>query len=63
VRQVSQARILRLYGGLVGEEPITLEQIGARLGITRERVRQIREKALGRLRHVSRARPLESFRG
>ena len=38
-------------------------QIGSLLGITRERVRQIKEKALSRLRHVSRARALESYLG
>jgi RNA polymerase primary sigma factor len=58
-----EAKILRLYFGLDSEEPMTLEQIGALLGITRERVRQIKEKALSRLRHVSRARALESFLG
>ena len=58
-----EAKILRLYFGLDGEEAMTLEQIGALLGITRERVRQIKEKALSRLRHVSRARALESFLG
>jgi len=58
-----EAKILRLYFGLDGEEPMTLEQIGALLGITRERVRQIKEKALSRLRHVTRARALESFLG
>jgi len=56
-----EARILRLYFGLEGPEPMTLEEIGTLLGITRERVRQIKEKALSRLRHVSRARSLESF--
>ena len=56
-----EARILRLYFGLGDEDPRTLEEIGALLGITRERVRQIKEKALARLRHVSRARALESF--
>jgi RNA polymerase primary sigma factor len=58
-----EAKILRLYFGLDGEDPMTLEQIGALLGITRERVRQIKEKALSRLRHVSRAKALESFLG
>lgn len=58
-----EARILQLYFGLHGEDPMTLEQIGVVLGITRERVRQIKEKALSRLRHVSRARALESFLG
>jgi RNA polymerase primary sigma factor len=58
-----EAKILRLYFGLDGSEAMTLEEIGALLGITRERVRQIKEKALARLRHVSRARALESFLG
>jgi len=56
-----EAKILRLYFGLDEQEPMTLEEIGTLLGITRERVRQIKEKALGRLRHASRARFLESF--
>ena len=58
-----EAKILRLYFGLDGSEPMTLEQIGTVLNITRERVRQIKEKALSRLRHVSRARALESYLG
>ncbi len=57
-----EAKILRLYFGLDDQEPMTLEEIGAILGITRERVRQIKEKALLRLRHASRARFLETFR-
>ncbi|MGI9626586.1 MAG: sigma-70 family RNA polymerase sigma factor [Longimicrobiales bacterium] len=56
-----EAKILRLYYGLEGDDPMTLEQIGSILGVTRERVRQIKEKALGRLRHASRARFLETF--
>ncbi len=56
-----EAKILRLYFGLDSPEPMTLEEIGSLLGITRERVRQIKEKALSRLRHVSRSRALESF--
>ncbi len=56
-----EAKILRLYFGLDEKEPMTLEEIGTMLGITRERVRQIKEKALSRLRHVSRAKTLESF--
>ncbi|HVZ48443.1 MAG TPA: RNA polymerase sigma factor RpoD/SigA [Gemmatimonadaceae bacterium] len=58
-----EAKILRLYFGLDGQDPKTLEEIGAALNITRERVRQIKEKALSRLRHVSRARALESYLG
>ena len=56
-----EAKILRLYFGLDDQEPMTLEEIGSLLGITRERVRQIKEKALLRLRHASRARFLETF--
>lgn len=56
-----EARILKLYYGLDGKEPMTLEEIGSILGITRERVRQIKEKAISRLRHISRSRALESF--
>ncbi len=58
-----EARIIKLYFGLDGSEPMTLEEIGAMMGITRERVRQIKETALSRLRHVSRARALESYLG
>jgi RNA polymerase primary sigma factor len=56
-----EAKILKLYYGLDNQEAMTLEEIGSVLGITRERVRQIKEKALSRLRHVSRARALQSF--
>ena len=56
-----EAKVLRLYFGLDGPEPLTLEEIGALLGITRERVRQIKEKALQRLRHAGQAQALESF--
>ncbi|TVP75276.1 MAG: sigma-70 family RNA polymerase sigma factor [Gemmatimonadales bacterium] len=56
-----QAKVLRLYYGLDDLEPMTLEEIGDQLGVTRERVRQIREQALERLRHATRARYLEAF--
>ena len=57
-----EAKVLRLYFGLEdGRDPMTLEEIGSLLGITRERVRQIKEKALVRLRHASRSRFLETF--
>ncbi|OGF97234.1 MAG: RNA polymerase subunit sigma [Candidatus Glassbacteria bacterium RBG_16_58_8] len=56
-----EARILRMYFGLTDEKPMTLEEIGKVMGITRERVRQIKERAIERLRHVSRARALISF--
>jgi RNA polymerase primary sigma factor len=58
-----ESKILRLYFGLDGQDPMTLEDIGTLLGITRERVRQIKEKALLKLRHNSRRRALESFLG
>lgn len=50
-----EKRILRLYFGLDGRNPITLEAIGAELGITRERVRQLKERALDKLRDPSRS--------
>jgi RNA polymerase primary sigma factor len=56
-----EAKVLRLYFGLDDQEPMTLEEIGSLMGITRERVRQIKEKALIRLRHASRARFLETY--
>jgi RNA polymerase primary sigma factor len=58
-----EVRILRLYFGLDSPEPLTLEEIGEMLGITRERVRQIKEKALVRLRHAGEAHALEAFLG
>jgi RNA polymerase primary sigma factor len=58
-----EALILRLYYGLDGEDSLTLEEIGARLGVTRERIRQLKERGLARLRHASRARDLETFLG
>jgi RNA polymerase primary sigma factor len=56
-----EAEILRLYFGLGHEHPLTLEEIGERFNLTRERIRQIKEKALRRLRHVSRSRALRAF--
>lgn len=56
-----EAKIIKLYYGIDGAEPMTLDQIGGILGITRERVRQIKERALSRLRHASRARKLEPY--
>lgn len=53
--------ILTLYFGLGGEEPMTLEDIGKRLRLTRERIRQIKEKAIQRLRHSTRAKYLQGY--
>lgn len=53
--------ILSLYFGLGGDEPMTLEDIGKRLKLTRERIRQIKEKAIQRLRHSTRAKFLQGY--
>jgi RNA polymerase primary sigma factor len=58
-----EAPVLRMYFGLDGTEPMTLESIGELFGITRERVRQIKEKGLGRLRRSAQAKVLASFCG
>jgi RNA polymerase primary sigma factor len=56
-----EAEIVRLYFGLGQEHPMTLEDIGERFNLTRERIRQIKEKALKRLRHASRSSALRKF--
>jgi RNA polymerase primary sigma factor len=56
-----ERQILSLYFGLAGEDPLTLEEIGQKLGLTRERIRQIKEKAISRLRHSSRAKYLQGY--
>jgi RNA polymerase primary sigma factor len=58
-----EARILKLYYGLDGEKPHTLEEIGVMFKLTRERVRQIKEKALIKLRHSSRSHTLLQYLG
>jgi len=55
--------VIRLYFGLNGEHPMTLEEIGERFDLTRERVRQIKEKAIRRLKHTSRSRILKGYLG
>ena len=55
--------VVRLYFGLSGMQPMTLEEIGERFDLTRERVRQIKEKAIRRLKHTSRSRMLKSYLG
>ncbi len=54
--------IIKLSFG-IGTEPISLEEVGERYGLTRERVRQIREKALKKLRNTSRSKILKAFLG
>lgn len=56
-----ESKILKLYFGLDGEKPHTLEEVGAIFKVTRERVRQIKEKALKKLRHGSRSNALRSY--
>ena len=58
-----EAEIIKLYFGLDGDRPLTLEEIGEHFQLTRERVRQIKEKALRRLRHRSRLEPLRKYLG
>ncbi|MBN2289783.1 MAG: RNA polymerase sigma factor RpoD/SigA [Candidatus Glassbacteria bacterium] len=56
-----EAKILRFYYGLDNTEPMTLEEIGKEFGVTRERVRQIKEKAIKQLRQSNRNKALETF--
>ena len=53
--------VIRRYFGLDGNEALTLDRIGSLIGVTRERVRQIKESALSKLRHTSRAQVLETL--
>ncbi len=55
------AKVLTLYYGLRGEREHTLEEIGNLLGVTRERIRQLRDRALRRLKDGARGEALESF--
>ena len=56
-----EVRILQLRFGLVDGYNYTLEEVGRKFGVTRERVRQIESQALGRLRHPSRSRKLRDY--
>lgn len=58
-----EAEVVKLYFGLGREHPLTLEEIGELFNLTRERVRQIKEKAIARLRHASRSKSLRPFLG
>lgn len=55
--------VVRLYFGLGGQHPMTLEEIGEKFDLTRERVRQIKEKAIRRLKHTSRSKILKTYLG
>ncbi|VXD21317.1 RNA polymerase sigma factor RpoD/SigA [Marinoscillum sp. 108] len=58
-----EADVVAFYFGLNEQHALTLEEIGERFNLTRERVRQIKEKAIRRLRHASRSRSLKTFLG
>ena len=58
-----EADVITLYFGLNGEHSMTLEEIGEKFNLTRERVRQIKEKAIRRLRHTSRSKTLKPYLG
>ena len=58
-----EADLVRLYFGLNGKHPMTLEEIGETFDLTRERVRQIKEKAIKRLKHNTRSKILKSYLG
>ncbi|MEO7990368.1 MAG: RNA polymerase sigma factor RpoD/SigA [Chryseolinea sp.] len=55
--------VITFYFGLNGEHAMTLEEIGEKFNLTRERVRQIKEKAIRRLRHTSRSKALKPYLG
>jgi len=61
--QGREADVIRLYFGLNGNQPHTLEEIGQKFDLTRERVRQIKEKAIRRMKHTSRSTVLKAYLG
>ena len=58
-----EAKVLKLYFGLGMKHPFTLEEIGEELSLTRERVRQIKEKAIKRIQFTTRCKILKSYLG
>lgn len=58
-----QADVIKLYFGIGVEHPLSLEDIGERFGLTRERVRQIKDKAINKLRSASRSKLLKNYLG
>ncbi len=58
-----EREVIELYYGLNNVHPLTLEEIGEKFALTRERVRQIKEKAIRRLRHTPRTKPLQNYLG
>ena len=58
-----EGEIIRMYFGIERENPLTLSEIGEQFDVTRERVRQIKEKAIRRLRHKTRSKKLREYLG
>ena len=58
-----EKQVIMLYFGIDQDQPMTLEEIGDKFSLTRERVRQIKEKAIRRLRHTSRSKALRAYLG
>lgn len=58
-----ESEVVAFYFGLNGSQPLTLEEIGEKFDLTRERVRQIKEKAIRRLRHTSKSKSLKTYLG
>jgi RNA polymerase primary sigma factor len=56
-----ERRVIQLRFGIIDGQERTLEEIGRRFGVTRERIRQIEAKALGKLRHPSRTTKLRTY--
>jgi RNA polymerase primary sigma factor len=61
--KLREADVVRLYFGLGGQPPMTLAEIGLRFDLTRERVRQIKEKAIRKMKNTSRSKMLRAYLG
>lgn len=60
---IRESEVIRMFYGLSGKHPLTLDEIGEKFDLTRERVRQIKEKAIRRLRHTSKSKSLKGYLG
>ena len=58
-----EAEVIKNYYGISNSQPMSLEEIGEAFGLTRERVRQIKEKGIRRLRHTSKSKVLKTYLG
>jgi RNA polymerase primary sigma factor len=58
-----ESEVVSMFYGLEGKMPMSLEEIGSKFDLTRERVRQIKEKAIRRLKHTSKNRTLRTYLG